>query len=203
MRKLGAMFFCILLGLPAFGQAHPELSLSVSPGGTMPLGENSSYFSFGGGTELTASLSNLVPVVSPRLSLGYDYVPLVTLGSVSLVHLGVGLAVPYQLTPSLSLSPYVLGGYTYGFISDGSGQGGGPFAKGGLELVASLGDRYGIGLDTSYRWDIGAWSGLDFSLYSSVHFPIGRSAGPGAVKGIQLLSADLTTVFPALFKLYD
>lgn len=190
----------------ACSQAAPMVSISLAPGGAFPVGENASFFSFGGGAELTTGLDALIPVISPRLSVGYDHVLLRSKDAVNLFHAGAGLAIPLSILPTLRLAPYLLGGYTYGIITDGSGQGGGPFVKGGVELTWSFNPILSLGLDTSYRWDIGAWGGFGLSLYSGVRFPIGRPrviAGPKAIKGLDLLSNDLSPVFPALFKLYD
>jgi hypothetical protein len=204
MRALGVMMACLLSGASAFAQSTPELSLGLAPGGSIPLGPNAAYFRFGGGAELTASFSDLLPMVSPLVSLGYDYVPLATLGAVHLIHAGAGAELPLQLSTSLSFSPYLAGGYTYGLISDGYGQGGGPFVKGGANLAYALGPLISLGLDLSYRWDFGAWSGFDVSVYSSTKFSLApRSSGPRAIKGIELLSNEVSPVFPALFKLYD
>jgi hypothetical protein len=204
MRALGVLVACLLLGASAFAQSTPDLSLGLAPGGSIPLGPNAAAFNLGGGAELTAGLDNVVPVISPRISLGYDYVPLVTLGAVHLLHAGAGAALPLQLSPSLSIAPYLSGGYTYGLISGGYGQGGGPFIKAGGELAYALGPVISLGLDLSYRWDIGAWSGFGVSLYSSTKISLApRSTGPRAIKGVELLSNDLSPVFPALFKLYD
>jgi hypothetical protein len=204
MRTQALTVLVFIACLPAFGQDAPDISLSLSPGASVPVGPDAAFFSYGAGADFTAGFDGLVPVVSPRITLGYDYVPLATLGSVSLLRAGAGLALPFRLAPSLRLSPYLLGGYTYGFISDGSGQGGGLFVKGGLELSLLLGQVMSLGLDASYRWDIGAWGGVGISLSSGVRLPLSRSpAGQRAIKGIELLSEQLAAVFPAQFKLYD
>jgi hypothetical protein len=206
MRAPFAVGFLLLLNASAFCQSLPEMSISLAPGASLPLGENATYFSYGAGAELTAGISAIVPFVSPRLSVGYDYVPLASLGAVHFLHAGAGVSIPFSIMPKLRLSPYILGGYTYGMISNGSGQGGGPFVKGGVELALLLNQLLSLGLDASYRWDIGSWGGFGISLYSGVSFPIALpkpSPGPKAIKGLELLSVDLAPVFPALFKLYD
>ena len=190
----------------ASAQARPELSFRLAPGGSLPLGPNAAWFNFGGSADFTAGLDKLIPFVSPQLSIGYDYAPLRTTGGVHIVRAGAGAAVPVQLTDTIGLSPYLLGGYSYGVISDGSGQGGGPFVKGGLQLAYALTPVFSIGADLSYRWDAGAWSGIGLSVHSGVRFPVGRqqvAPPPKAIKGLELLTADLQPVFPVLFKLYD
>jgi hypothetical protein len=204
MRAFATVVFGALLSLPAFGQSGPQLSIGLAPGASMPLGENAEFFSFGAGAELRVGVDALLPVLSPRLAVGYDYVLLASLGGVQLLHAGGGLAAPLRLAPWLSISPYLVGGYTYGFVSGGAGQGGGPFAKAGVELAVWPGQTVGLGLDASYRWDIGAWGGLVASLYTTVRIPLAApSGGPRAIRGIELLSSDLAPVFPALFKRYD
>lgn len=208
MRTYGMTFTVILFALrtAAFGQSVPELSIRLSPGASLPLGENAAYFSFGAGAELTAGIDALLPVVSPVVSAGYEYVPLRTRDALSLFHAGAGISVPLKLLPSLHISPYIVGGYSYGMITDGSGQGGAPFVKGGVELAWALSQLMSLGLDASYTWEIGLRGGLALSLHSGVRFPISKPRAaptPRAIKGLELLSADLAPVFPALFKLYD
>jgi tetratricopeptide (TPR) repeat protein len=206
MRAVCAVLVFAAIAAPAFPQTVPEVSVSLAPGASLPLGDNSSYFSFGAGAEITAGLEKVLPAVTPRLALGYDWVPLRSLGFVNLFRAGAGLSMPFQIMPGLRLSPYLLGGYTYGTISDGSGQGGGPFVKAGCELAWLLGPLASLGLDVSYRWDIGAWGGLALSLHSGVHFPIARpqaAPAPRAIKGLEMQSPELAPAFPALFKLYD
>ena len=204
MRTPAVLIFFLCICFSAFGQTGRSISVSVAPEATLPLGANASAFSYGASGEFTGSLDGVLPVVSPMIAVGYDYVPLSTLGSLSIIHGGAGLALPIQVTPTFRISPYLLGGYSYGFISDGSGQGGQAYVKGGLALALALGDVVSLGLDTSYRWDIGAWSGLGVSLFSTFDIPLGRSAaGQRALKGVELLSQQLSAVFPAQFKLYD
>ena len=204
MRARSAIAILLILGASAFAQSIPEMSIGLAPGGNLPLGENASYFSYGAGAELTASISGILPVLSPRLSLGYDYNTLAALGGAHLLRADAGAAIPFDIMPSLRLSPYILGGFVYGFLSDGSGSRGGASVKGGAELAYRLNDRVSFGLDASYRWDIGAWSGLGLSLYSGFSFPIAQpSSGPKAIKGLDLSSVNLAPVFPVLFKLYD
>jgi tetratricopeptide (TPR) repeat protein len=190
----------------ATGQTRPEISFKLAPGGNLPLGPNAAWFGFGGSAEFSAGLHGLIPFVSPQLSIGYDYVPLRTTDAVHIVRAGAGAAVPLQLSEAITLAPYLLGGYSYGVISDGSGQGGGPFLKGGVQFAYALSSLFNLGADLSYRWDFGSWSGVGLSVHSGVRFPIGRQQAappPRLIKGLELLSWDPQTVFPALFKLYD
>ena len=62
-----------------------------------------------------------------------------------------------KLSGALTLSPYVLGGYSHGLVSDGSGDGGGPFVKGGVRLAFALSPLFSLGVDASYRWDEQVW----------------------------------------------
>ncbi|HTP57271.1 MAG TPA: hypothetical protein VMM82_00045, partial [Spirochaetia bacterium] len=112
---------------------------------------------------------------------------------------------PINLSPLIQISPYVLGGYTFGFLGSAVTTGsGGTFFKGGMQLSVALGQVFNLGLDLSYRWDVGAWAGLAVALTSGVRIPILRSTeAQKAVKGVELLSTNLAPVFPAQFKLYD
>lgn len=204
-RAFSALLLCVAISA-ATGQIRPELSFRLAPGGSFPLGPNAAWFRFGGSAEFSAGLDKLIPFVNPQLSIGYDYVPLRTTDAVQIVHAGAGAAVPIQLSGAISLSPYILGGYSYGVVSDGSGQGGGAFLKGGVRFAYALSSLFSLGLDASYRWDFGSWSGIGLSVNSGVKFPVGwqqTAPMPKAIKGLELLSADLQPVFPALFKLYD
>jgi tetratricopeptide (TPR) repeat protein len=203
-RVLSALLL-LICAAAATGQTRPELSLKLAPGASVPLGPNAAWFSFGGSAELSFGIDKLIPVVVPQLSMGYDYVPLRTTDAVHLVRAAAGAAVPVRLTDAIGLAPYLLGGYSYGVISDGSGQGGGAFVRGGLQLEYRLGPLFVLGADLSYRWDFGSWSGIGLSLGSGVRLPIGRQPAappPKLIKGLELAAADLKPVFPALSKIY-
>jgi len=204
-RAVSALLLCIWV-TAANGQTRPELSFKLAPGGNLPLGPNAAWFSMGGSAEFSAGLSGLIPRVSPQLNIGYDFIPLRTMDAIHIVRAGAGVAVPLRLTDAIGLAPYLLGGYSYGVISDGSGQGGGPFLKGGVQLVYQLSPIFSLGMDASYRWDFGSWSGVGLSVNSGVRFPVGRqpiAPPPRPIKGLELLSSSLQPVFPVLFKLYD
>ena len=82
-------------------QSLPELSLSFAPGANLPLGDEASYFSYGADAALSGTLSGILPVVSPRVSLGYDYITLATLGGVHMMYAEAGLDLPLDLAPKL------------------------------------------------------------------------------------------------------
>ena len=81
MRTPAVLLFSLCVCLSAFGQTGRSISVSVAPEATLPLGANASAFSYGASGEFTGSLDGVLPVVSPMIAVGYDYVPLSTLGS--------------------------------------------------------------------------------------------------------------------------
>jgi hypothetical protein len=191
----------MILASLAWAQSGEELSLSLVPGVAYPFGDNASYFGqLGGSAELAVGLGGVLPLVEPRLYMGYDYLPLST--GLEIAHVfdaGLGLALPLRIAGPFSITPQVLGGYEYGFLSDGSVQGGDPFVKGGLALDFRLWQGIDIGLDAAYRYDFDEWSGIEAAIYTTVR--LGLRALP--VKGVKIASASISPVFPALFKLYD
>ena len=134
IRSIVLVIFFLFIGFVAHCEDPGTLSITLTPGGGVPVGDSASYFKFGGGASLSAGLSMaFLPLLSFRADLGYRYVPIRTQDGVSLLSLGVGAEGNFLLINKLTISPYVVGGYYYGFLTDGSrSSGGNIYVSGGL-----------------------------------------------------------------------
>jgi len=66
MSKRWLALVLLSLTVPIGAQEAPRLSLGLAPGGTIPLGGNASYFTFGAGAEFSAGLDSLLRLVPRR-----------------------------------------------------------------------------------------------------------------------------------------
>ncbi len=157
-------------------------SLSLVPHFTMPLGRDTTVYAPGGGADLNAEyrLPSL-PILFVGGGLGYSFVPLQAVTSISLMDAGLAAGLHYDLMPSLSLRAFASGGYFYAFINDGTGRGGGnPVASGGVDLSYSLTPELGIGVGAAYRYYFGLYNDLAVTLGVSYNFQSrgGQAAAP-------------------------
>jgi hypothetical protein len=86
------------------------ISFSLTPSITIPLGEDTSLYTFGG-------------------ALGYSFVPLQAVTSLSLVNGGIAVGVRFDILSRLSIQAFGTGGYFFAFLNDGSKSGADPFDK--------------------------------------------------------------------------
>jgi len=194
----------------------PSVSLVFRPGVMLPLGEDTQYFTTGGGLSLGAALSlPSLPLLFFPLQGAYGIIPVDFNTALSVLSLGTGIGVGYNVLPRVEVQGWATGGYFYGFLNDGSGSpGGNPYVSGGVGASYRLGRALSLGLSVSYANYLGLYSGLELAVSTAYRFGQAARAVPGAGPFTQdpLLLADgplelkdvvFQDVFPMFFKHYD
>lgn len=215
MKKL-VFFLLVLVAASLQGQgqrivADPSrLSVELSPGVDLPLGDSAPVFGVGG----TATLSVQYRLPSSPIfisgSLGYDY-DSVTQGipvTLSIASASVGAGLKFPLIPWLAVQAGISAGYSYSFLSDLSASGGDPFVSlnAGVVLLSS---QWHLDLGASYRYYLALYSGLE--AYAGISYdipapvraePTGRAAPLGSQgSSLELGQVVLDDVFP-VFRTY-
>jgi tetratricopeptide (TPR) repeat protein len=213
----------MLAGLIVPGQDSGLLSFTLTPGGTLPIGESTRYFKLGGGVGLATGLKfPSFPLLFFKADLGYTYLPIETEYGVSLISAGIGAGRNFKLNDRWSLAPYAGGGWYHGTVTDGSKTSGSDlYITGGLGAWYSLTDSFSLGLDLHYTNNFTLFSGLSLSLGTTLGIPLKKSARvrvdqgfPEKLqplekkvlpkgKGLGIGSIEFGGVFPVLFKYYD
>ena len=203
-----------------------RLSLALIPSLEVPLGASAASFELGSSLTAVGRYGlGFLPSLAVAAELGYAGLPLIDQTRVTLLSAGSGLAWGVNLGNRFSLRADATGGYYYGLLEGGGGGGGGSFyVASGLELALRVMDSLRIGVGLGYRnyWDV--YQGLQVRL-STISYPgVGRQRPvnlerglplrpeplePGTVqpkprlRGIQLRSIKLDTVFPVFYKYYE
>jgi hypothetical protein len=191
-------------------------SLSLAPGISIPLGEDSEIFTLGGGTNIAARLD--FPLLSKLdinaiFGLGYDFTPVKADTSLSTLSIGAGGGITWEFIPRLRIGGYAKGGYFYSLLNDTSGVpegedktgGGNLFLSGGVNFAFRLFPTVSIGVDASYRNLLALNKSIIVALAASYHFKTGpviiERVGP--FKDLDLYDIEFETLFPVFFKYYD
>ncbi len=217
----------LLIGTDLYSENCGEFSFTILPTGFIPLGESSNYFDYGGGGgfsfELAPPFGDLLAI---KLAADCRYIPLVTRDAISVFSVGGGVAFNILIFERLKVSPYGMGGYYYGFITDGTGRGGGNFfLSGGLSISYYFSKFFSLGFDSYYLYNHALYTGIGGALDISYHMPFhslsekpvkqekeGLSPKPRLLKGeselsqgrgVEIVSVNLKPVFPVLFKHYN
>ena len=218
---LVVLFMLVCLIIP--GQDSDLLSFTLTPGGTLPIGESTSYFKLGGGAGLSAGLDLAsFPLLFFKADLGYAYLPIETEYGVSLISAGIGAGHNFKVSDRWCLSPYAGGGYYHGTVTDGSKTSGSDlYITGGLGVYYSLTDSFSLGLDFHYTNNFALFSGLSLSLGTTLGIPLKKSTRVRGERGLPeklqplekkelpkgtrlgIGSIEFGGVFPVLFKYYD
>jgi tetratricopeptide (TPR) repeat protein len=157
------------------GNTSSPFSLTLTPRFTIPLGRDTALYTFGGGADLKAEyrLPSL-PILFIGGGIGYSFVPLQAVTSVSLFDVGLAAGLRYDLLPHLSLRVFGSGGYFYAFMNDGTGRGGAnPVAAGGTDISYTIIPALGIGLGATYRYYFGLYNDLAVTLGMTYRFAAG------------------------------
>ncbi|MBN1837481.1 MAG: hypothetical protein JW820_16620 [Spirochaetales bacterium] len=247
-RRVPMAFLVVLAGLAGLG-AHAadrlpvaeerespsrgaSLSLNVSPGLSLPLGESAERFGLGGQVDLLAEYAFRE---QPRLfvsgGLGYGLAPISVdpVQSVSLIRFSAGPGVSFDIIPRLSLKAVLGAGYYHGLLNDASsytGSGataaGGALVHGGLDFDLLVTPALSLNLGATYRNHLGLLQALELRLGGSYYITgtgqrrlkIQRS-GPSRLdllreasfanpgEGIKINAVELAPIFPVFHKYYD
>ncbi|MGA2973790.1 MAG: hypothetical protein ABSF77_00595 [Spirochaetia bacterium] len=129
-----------------------------------------------------------LPILFVGGNLGYSYVPLQAVTSVSLIDAVLVAGVRFDLLPVLSVRAFGSGGYFYALMNDGTGRGGGnPVAIGGADISWAITPALGVGLGAAYRYYFGLYNDLAVTLGMSYRF---GGAGGQAAKPVQQIQAQ-------------
>lgn len=199
-----------------------SLSISLIPGRVLPVGDSTSYFSAGGGIEVSADLRlNSFPFLFYKLDTAYSHIPIKTEDHVSVYTASAGGGVTFDIMKNLNLAVYGTGGYFYSSVSDGSGAGGGNIGlKGGGKLSYKISPSFSLLADVHYLNNFYLNQGIGLSLGTSYSFPLRRKeknisdqplkpelliepVKKHSGKGLEISHIEFTKIFPILFKNYD
>jgi len=170
----------ILCCLPGFGQTQSTekspsslLSVTLTPSMSIPLGGDNALYAFGGGAEFSAAYRiPFLPLLFLGGSLGYSFVPLKAVTSLSLLGGGLDAGVHIDVGNRLSIRAFGTGGYFYAFLNDGTGRSGAnPFVSGGADITYTLFPGFSARVGAAYRNHIGLYNDLSMFLGASCGFP--------------------------------
>ncbi len=225
MKKVILMVLILLLFFVSistlFGESENILSLSAIPGGIIPIGESSSYFKLGGYFSISGIYNSVK--FSPfalRGELSFSSIPIITKDSISLYSIFFGPQYNIKVSKNLFISPFILTGYYYGYLTDKSGRNGGNIPiKSGISGTFNFSRSFSLGIDFFYIYNLALFSGIGSTIEITYKIPLTTKAKtpqkeqskPKLLKskakevknkGIEIKS-DLYPVFPVLYKYYN
>lgn len=204
-RRTYAFLLLVLLLVVPFSlhaQEGGKLSLQLTPGVNLPLGDSSTaMFSIGGGAELTALYSlPFAPIAFARASLDYSILPTVAQTNLSLITLGAGVGLSIDPVPWLNLQLSATGGYGLGIYA---GQfGGSAYVSGEAAVNFIVAQFLGLGLGASYRH----YFSQPTPFYQGIRVNLGTffRLGVGPRKPLlEIPQIRFDPVFPVFYKYYD
>jgi len=217
-----ALLIVLLTGgtLRAGAQQAPSLiSFSITPSVTIPIGEDASLFAIGGGVNIDGELRMpFLPALFVACSLGYSFVPLQEVTSLSLLNGGIAAGIRLDILRSLSIRAFGSGGYSYAFLNDGSRSGWNPSVSGGAGVSWAPFPSFTLGLGACYRNLLGLYNDVSISLQASYNVPPPRARppAPGAeqpplperpkslgTEAAELVEVSFANIFPVFHKYYD
>jgi hypothetical protein len=145
------------------------------PGMSIPIGQDKDYFKPGGDIGILLYYRfPLQPLFFLNGVTGYSLIPLSTVSSLSVLSLGIGGGVTYDVLPRLNIRGWAAGGYFRGFLNDKSGpKNGNPCFSIGAGIHYFLTPPISLGLDLLYRNYLGLYNGFGITLGASYH--VGKS----------------------------
>ncbi len=112
LEKTVIIIFLVLNVFYISGGEPDSFSISVTPGGIVPVGENASYFKTGAGAEIAVDYSlDFLPFIFLRAEAGFEIVPFVSQDALSLFSFSAGAGVKYTPIERFTLSVFGTGGY--------------------------------------------------------------------------------------------
>jgi tetratricopeptide (TPR) repeat protein len=190
---LSLLFSLLTTGVCFAENASPVLSIYITPGLGLPLGDSAGIYAQGGSGGIRAAVDLSLPALAPFLSLrgSFQYMfmqlDIVTtprpFSDVSGYVIMLGPAATFPLLPWLSLALDGNGGY---YIAE-AGEPNSAFPAVtdtgfGLSLGTSayldLGAYFSLGIRASYEWLIGLYQGLKLDADLALHIPFLAPAAP-------------------------
>ncbi len=197
------------------------LSLTATPGISIPLGSDLDYFKLGGGVNLQSvfKIPHLSRILSAGVDIDYSLSPLnidTEFSSLSFLSGGARIGIQLEVLPKLSLGVFARAGYYYSFFSeDPDSSGNNPYVGGGLAIFYRLFPSFSLGIGASYRDYLGLYSGLQIAFGASLHYTFSPrqpievqiDERPALLtekgRGVQIVSMAFDNIFPVFFKYYD
>jgi hypothetical protein len=177
-----AMCFLACIHCSAQSESQSLFALSVTPSLSIPLGEDATLYSLGGGASLRGELKfPFLSLLSVQGEFGYGLILLKAPTSLSLLSVGGGIGIGFDIFPSLGLAARGGDGYFYGLVNNGSGKGGGnPYLSAGGGIDWHVSPAFGIQLGAEYRWFSGLYNDVAVNLGASYRFgTLAAAPAPG------------------------
>ena len=184
MKRLLALLFalCVCTALPAeskggiYRDVFSRLTIGVSPGVAIPLGEAGDQFKPGGSVGLSAALRLPAwPLAYGFAGFRYHNLPIEADAQLSAFTADLGAGLSWYPLPRLGLDLQAGGGYYIGRLSDSAGTPGGGFYWRGLAGISYLvSPEFGIGTGIGYESFAGLYQGLVASFEAKFHVPSGQ-----------------------------
>ena len=187
------------------------------PGMSIPMFGDSAYFDLGGEANLGAQMH--MPLYLPLFvgaNVEYTYSPIRRVTSMSLLDGGLTAGVSYELFRNFDVSAFAGGGYFYGLLNNGGGNGANPYLSGGMGALFYITPNLGIGVQGMYRYFFGLINDVTVGIGTTFRFgaPSGGGVeeyGPGAkptplsgkVVGLDASAIDLSDIYPVFYGYYD
>jgi tetratricopeptide (TPR) repeat protein len=227
------LLIMVCISTAAQSATTPSLfSFSLNPGASFPLGSESDFFSIGGCADLSMELRMpFLPFLAVGLDLGYSYIPLAAVTSLSCIDACLKIGTHFDLGEKLDLRIFGSAGPYYGFFNEpvGTSEVSLLFAA-EASLSYELMPRLSLGLGAAFRLfyqltdDISVRTSLSYSLPraqtgsppsrvkpekrpaastpTKVATPADTSAGASG-GGIELAKSEFVNVYPVFYKYYS
>jgi len=197
-----------------------EISISITPGGVLPIGNNSSSFTTGGGLDLSLDMDiTSIPLLFLKTELDYEFVPFITKDGLSVFSFSAGVGVKHLLFDKLTLTAFGTGGYYYASMTgDTNSSGGNLIISGGVSANYNISEAFSLGLSMDYTSKTAIYSNMGISIGTTIYpgrFKSGsnqfgssidllEALSPGiSGKGLDVNTISFNQIFPVLFKHYD
>ena len=211
------LFF--LLCIHAMAEEPGLNSFRISPGASIPLGEDAEYFTIGGGADFSGEFRMpFFPALYLGIGAGYNFIPINANTSLSLISAGGTLGIEPRIGGVFGIKAYGRGGYFYAMLNDFSSTGMNPWVAGGGGISLYLGDSFGISLTGEYRMYFYLYTGIGASLTLSfanrprqqvIEQPVPAqpqplvSEEPAAEGKLEIAEVNVIKIFPVFYKYYD
>lgn len=195
---------CFLVLNPVFSQQADDepapflSSIEIVSGVTLPSGEYTDQYRLGSGTDVFAyHTMKAMPIFNLHVLLGYNYIPLKVSTSLSVLNIGGGVGVYYEIIPRLGLEAHVEGGYYFGLLNSNPASYGGSFflnERAGVtfKIIPSL----RVGAEFAFRNHFGLNSDFRFSLV------IGYLPKQKKVNTLTIENIEIEPIYPQLYSHY-
>jgi tetratricopeptide (TPR) repeat protein len=217
VRTLFALLF--LSTTLALTAAPSSLTLKLSPGADIPIGESAGYFAIGGCAGVVAAwrMPLEIPLVL-NAELGYRLLPVIYAvpRTMHVLSLGVGVGTDLEFIRRLPISLFAGGGYYVGLTEDSGGEpvaGGNPYVSAGGEVSYRLTTNLALGLGGTWTLMLGQpqplLSSVSARLGVSWRIPLGASGFiedpllPEKPALLELSEVRFDDLLPVFYQYYD